>query len=331
MYIGKTLDIPFMWGFAKKNLIRTFVLSALVVGLYQLACFKFLAIPFLPIASIGTAVAFYVGFKNNQAYDRLWEARRLWGGITNTSRTMASLFISLVEDKDKQREFLYKHIAYINMLRIQLRKTIPWATSKENIHQSSVAESEEIQAFEEAMKALFLKVGKPELYEKMMKLSNQANHVLKSQFIFLKHLKDEKRIDEYEHSDLCKQLTELYTLQGGCERIKTTPLFRQYSVFSRIFVTLFNFMLPFGMLSVMKDMESIGGWTIWLTIPFTLLVSWVFYTMEQIGEYSENPFDNGVNDIPISTICRNIEIDLLEMMGEPEIPAKLEPFGLVML
>ncbi len=57
------MDIPFMWGFAKKNLIRTFVLSALVVGLYQLACFKFLAIPFLPIASIGTAVAFYVGFK----------------------------------------------------------------------------------------------------------------------------------------------------------------------------------------------------------------------------------------------------------------------------
>ena len=150
-------------------------------------------------------------------------------------------------------------------------------------------------------------------------------------FIFLKRLKNEHKIDDFEHSDLCKHIVELYGLQGGCERIKTTPLFRQYSLFSRIFVTLFNFMLPFGMLSVMEDMNKLGSWTIWLTIPFTLLVSWVFYTMEQIGEYSENPFDNGINDTPISTICRNIEIDLLEMIGETNLPPRIEPFHEVML
>ena len=47
--------------------------------------------------------------------------------------------------------------------------------------------------------------------------------------------------------------------------------------------------------------------------------------MEQIGEYSENPFDNAVNDIPITTICRNIEIDLKEMLGETELPPRLQP------
>ncbi|MBK9636120.1 MAG: hypothetical protein IPO64_17010 [Bacteroidetes bacterium] len=81
------------------------LLSSIVVAVFHFLEWEFIAIPFLPVASIGTAVAFYVGFKNNQAYDRLWEARRLWGGITNTSRTLTALFISLIDDKSKQRAF----------------------------------------------------------------------------------------------------------------------------------------------------------------------------------------------------------------------------------
>ena len=325
------MSIPFMWAFAKKNLIRTLIISVSVVALYELAGLKFLAIPFLPLASIGTAVAFYVGFKNNSAYDRLWEARKLWGGITNTSRSLTASFISLIEDKEIQQVFLMKHIAYINILRLQLRKTIPWATSQETLHQDSLADSDEINEYNIALQDLFTKYNKTEIYEKVKDVNNLASYVLRYQFAFVTKLKREGKLDEYEHSDLTRLLGELYNLQGGCERIKTTPLFRQYSVFSRIFVTLFNTLLPFGMLSVMKDLKDIGAWTIWLTIPFSLLISWVFYTMEQIGEYSENPFDNGVNDIPISSICRNIEIDILEMLGESDLPEKIQPYHDVLL
>ncbi|HOZ52643.1 MAG TPA: bestrophin family ion channel [Chitinophagaceae bacterium] len=331
MYIGKSMSIPFMWAFAKKNLIRTLIISVSVVALYDLAGLKFLAIPFLPLASIGTAVAFYVGFKNNSAYDRLWEARKLWGGITNTSRSLTASFISLIEDKEIQQVFLMKHIAYINILRLQLRKTIPWATSQETLHQDSLADSDEINEYNIALQDLFTKYNKTEIYEKVKDVNNLASYVLRYQFAFVTKLKREGKLDEYEHSDLTRLLGELYNLQGGCERIKTTPLFRQYSVFSRIFVTLFNTLLPFGMLSVMKDLKDIGDWTIWLTLPFSLLISWVFYTMEQIGEYSENPFDNGVNDIPISSICRNIEIDILEMLGESDLPEKIQPYHDVLL
>ena len=331
MFIGNKMKIPLLWVFAKQNLIRTFILSTIAVALYQVACFKFIAIPFLPIASIGTAVAFYVGFKNNQAYDRLWEARRLWGGITNTSRTLAASFMSLIDDKEIQSAFLKRHLAYINIVRLQLRKTIPWASSKGDYHQRTVAASEEINEFQTALKDLYARFDKSEFYDKMKDQNNQANHVLKYQFAELTRLKREKKLDEYEHSDLTKLLAELYNLQGGCERIKTTPLFRQYSVFSRIFVILFNALLPFGMLSVMDDLQSAGEWTIWLTVPFSMLVSWVFYTMEQIGEYSENPFDNGINDIPISSICRNIEIDILEMLGEYPLPEKIQPFKEILL
>jgi putative membrane protein len=317
-----------MWVFGKKNIIITLLLSSIVVAVFHFLEWEFIAIPFLPVASIGTAVAFYVGFKNNQAYDRLWEARRLWGGITNTSRTLTALFISLIDDKSKQRAFLNRHIAYINILRLQLRKTIPWATNRENYHQQIISASDEIKEFDIAIKELFDKLDKAEIFEKVKHRGNIANYTLKYQFEVITKLKREKIIDDYEHSDLTKLLAELYNLQGGCERIKTTPLFRQYSLFSRIFVQLFIFLLPFALLT---EMSKFGEYGIFLVIPFSVLISWVFMTMEQIGEASENPFDNGINDTPISTICRNIEIDILEMLDETNLPPKIEPFNDVLL
>ena len=188
--------------------------------------------------------------------------------------------------------------------------------------------SDEIKEFNAAIEALFEHLDKKEIFEKIKHKGNIANHILKVQFDVVTKMKREKLLDEYEHSDLTKLLGELFNLQGGCERIKTTPLFRQYSLFSRIFVQLFIFLLPFALLT---EMSKFGDYGIWLVIPFSILISWVFMTMEQIGEASENPFDNGSTDIPISTICRNIEIDILEMLGEKNLPDKIEPFNEVLL
>lgn len=239
MLINKTITLQSAWIYSRKNVIRTLLLSTTVVALYEFLNLKIIAIPFLPVASVGTAVAFYVGFKNNQAYDRLWEARRLWGGITNTSRILAASFISLINDKTLQKDFLMRHIAYINILRLQLRKTIPWATGNEDYHRQYVSESEEVKEFDIAIKELFEKMDKSDIFEKVKHKGNIASYTLKYQFEVITKLKKDKQLDEYEHSDLTKQLAELYNLQGGCERIKTTPLFRQYSLFSRIFVHLF--------------------------------------------------------------------------------------------
>ncbi|MFN0174383.1 MAG: bestrophin family protein [Saprospiraceae bacterium] len=324
MIIGKKIPFEYIWFFGKKNILRTAILSSIVVVLYQFLGLKFIAIPFLPVATIGTAVAFYVGFKNNQAYDRLWEARRLWGGITNVSRTMAASFIALIKDKEVQKDFLMRHIAYINIVRLQLRKTIPWATNNEDYHRKAISEADEIKEFDQAIVELFDHLNKRDIYERVKHKSNIANNALRHQFGVLTKLKKEKLLDEYEHSDLTKLLGELYNLQGGCERIKTTPLFRQYSLFSRIFVHLFIVLLPFALLTEMSKFSTYG---IWLVIPFSTLISWVFMTMEQIGESSENPFDNGISDTPMSAICRNIEIDILEMLDEPNLPPKIEPYN----
>ena len=327
MYTGKDFTFKLLWHFARKNLFRTMIVSTIAVILYQVLGFTFVAIPFLPVGTIGTAVAFYVGFKNNQAYDRLWEARKLWGGFTNTSRNFSAQLIALVEDKTVVKELLYRHIAYLNVLRLQLRKTIPWATSKENLHQTFRGERAELEEFDQGLKKILEENNKGEYYETLRVKNNVASGILKLQILDLTRLKREKKIDEYEHSDLVRHVNEFFNLQGGCERLKSTPLFRQYSIFSRVFVVLFIYLLPFGLL---KDLNNLADWGVWLTIPFSMLISWVFFTMEQIGEFSENPFDNSVNDTPIAAICRNIEIDIKEFLGEA-LPAKMNPVDDVLL
>ncbi|MBK9271299.1 MAG: hypothetical protein IPM48_06850 [Saprospiraceae bacterium] len=328
MYTGKVFKFELLWHFARKNLFRTMIISILAVLGYEYLDCDFISIPFLPIGTIGTAVAFYVGFKNNQAYNRLWEARVLWGGITNTSRSLACMMAAVVADKAFVKDFMLRHIAYINILRLQLRRTIPWATSKENLHQAYVGESKELEEFDAGLKKILERHHKMQYYEILQSKQNTASILLNIQIKQLKKLKNEKQIDDFEHSDLVRLIGELFNHQGGCERIKTTPLFRQYSIFSRVFVVLFIFLLPFGLL---KDLSALGPYGVWLTIPFTMLISWVFYTMEQIGEFSENPFDNAVNDIPISTICTNIERDIKEILGETELPPKPEPENSILL
>jgi ion channel-forming bestrophin family protein len=328
MYVGNRFNISVLWPFAWKNLLITLLISTAACLIFHFGEIKFIAIPFLPVGTIGTAVAFFVGFKNNQAYDRLWEARRLWGGFTNTSRSFAAAIVALVPDKTQQREILIRHIAYLNILRLQLRRHIPWATSRYDVHRRSVSEAEEFQEFDKGLKDILTANNKMQYYEFLRTANNAAGGILKVQIGELTRLKREKVLDDFEHSDLVKHINELYNLQGGCERIKTTPLFRQYSIFSRVFVKIFIVLLPFGLL---KDLNNLADWGVWLTIPFSMLISWVFFTMEQVGEYSENPFDNSINDTPITTICRNIEIDIKEMMGDTELPPKINPHDNVLL
>ncbi|MBC7544331.1 MAG: hypothetical protein H7338_16545 [Candidatus Sericytochromatia bacterium] len=328
MYVGKTFKFAVLWHFAHKNLLRTLAVSTAACSLYKVWGVTEIAIPFLPVATIGTAVAFYIGFKNNQAYDRLWEARRLWGGITNTSRSLGAMVMAFVPDLQARDELFYRHLAYVNILRLQLRRTIPWATSRENLHQSVVSEAAELGNYELAIKQLFIDYGKMDIYDRIKDRSSIASGALYAQIDTLTELKRAKTIDDFEHSDLVRKITELIDLQGGCERIKYTPLFRQYSIFSRIFVDLFIFLIPFALLT---EMSRLGSWQTWLTVPFSLLISWVFFTMEQIGEFSENPFDSALHDTPMSTICRNIEIDLLEMLGRENLPPRLHPHNNVLL
>ncbi len=93
---------------------------------------------------------------------------------------------------------------------------------------------------------------------------------------------------------------------------------RQYGAMSMVFIRIFIFLMPCGMAA---QFHSMGPWAHWLMIPFGVIVAWVYLMMELVGDYSENPFEGLGNDIPMYALCRTIEIDLREMLGEDNIPA----------
>jgi putative membrane protein len=64
---------------------------------------------------------------------------------------------------------------------------------------------------------------------------------------------------------------------------------------------------------------------IWLTIPFSVLISWIYITMETVGDSSEDPFENFINDVPMTALCKTIEIDLREMLDETDLPDGIKP------
>ena len=122
--------------------------------------------------------------------------------------------------------------------------------------------------------------------------------------------------------ELQRTLHELYDHQGKCERIKNFPYPRQFATINLYFVWIFILLTPFGML---EEFKTYGPHMIWLTVPFSTLVAWVFHTMEKIGSSTENPFESGANDVPITALTRTIEIDLRQMLGEQDVPKPLTP------
>ena len=122
--------------------------------------------------------------------------------------------------------------------------------------------------------------------------------------------------------ELQRALAAFIDAQGRCERIKNFPYPRQYATLNLIFIWLFIVLVPLALLS---EFQKLGASFIWLTIPVSTLIAWVFHSIEKIGESSENPFEGSANDIPITSLSRTIEIDLREMLREEKLPAPLTP------
>jgi|GEM_PF-6798387 putative membrane protein len=138
MYVKRRINIRIIWAFGWFNILIFTLISLFVVLLYLYVDCLWIAIPFLPVSLIGTATAFYIGLKNNSSYDRLWEARRLWGSIVNDSRAWALSVrdylqhdvhvdsLSKEEVDIIKKRLIYRHIAYVNAMRVQLRRRQTW-------------------------------------------------------------------------------------------------------------------------------------------------------------------------------------------------------------
>jgi putative membrane protein len=163
-------------------------------------------------------------------------------------------------------------------------------------------------------------------FKYIMNKSNKQTALLYLQSHHLHSLKEKGLIWEFSFLELENVLKELFTLQGKSERIKNFPYPRQFATLNHFFMWIFVLLLPLALIpqfaeighSFANSNPLISKLFIWFTVPFYVIVSWVFHTMERIGRTAENPFEGTANDVPISTIARGIEIDLRQNLGESE-------------
>jgi len=339
MYVEKNFSVISILRFSGAHLIWISMWTVFVAVLFELTHWEWLHIPWLPLSVIGTAVAFYIGFKNNQAYDRLWEARKIWGAIVNSSRAWGSAVKGFVSDQfiageiseaDLQaarKKLIYRHIGWLYALRSQLLVPTGWEHISQGSHIGRIAEKRMktygvgLLTDDVTMEQLGQYLGAEE--QRLINYKNTATQIIDQQAQDLATLRKQDLIDDFRHMELQQILYDFYEHQGKAERIKKFPLPRQYANMSLIFVGIFIFLLPLGMVA---EFHQLGEYGAWVSVPFTILVSWIFIMMELVGDYSEKPFEGLGNDIPMLSLCRTIEIDLREMLGETDLP---EPIAAV--
>ena len=280
--------------------------SILVWVIFEILGFQKIILPFSIAATLGGALAIFLGFRNNSAYGRWWEARTIWGGIVNSSRVFSRLVITFTDSHSHQANYektrsenfkktlIYKQIAWVHALRLHLRNQNNWNEIKPFLSQEDFNLVTKAQNKPNYLQKI---IGK-QIYEGM------ANGTLGG----------------FDSFQMEGQLLALANYQGSCERIKNTPLLRQYHFFILLFLYAFMFLLPFCLIG---DFHKLG--ISYMMIPLSIFISFVFGCIAKIGEVNEDPFENKITDIPLTSLCNTIERDLKETVDELNLTQKIEP------
>lgn len=267
------------------KIIVIMLLSALVL-LADLYAYK---LPHMSMAALGVfaiALSLFLGFRNNAAYDRWWEGRKLWGSIIADMRNLgrqAGLFIS---DQPVRLKLLGEAVGFVHLHRIGLRGS---------------GKFEDISSWMDA-----------ESFEKFQMARNPADAALNQMAKTLSDARSNDRITELGLFQISETINRIATSQAGCERIATTPLPFVYSLLVRRTTYLYCLLVPFALV------ESAG----WFTPLLAGIIAYVFFGLQAVTRELEHPFQNVINGLPLDTMCRIIEISVSESLGlEP--PASL--------
>jgi len=253
------------------------------------------ALPLTIAAIIGTAISLILAFRTAQAYDRWWEARNIWGAIVNDSRTYARqiLYLNTVSDDGEsnqaQRSSILRQIAWCYSLVDRLRTN-----------------------------GKFSKLNKYISEEEFNDVKDQDNI---PNALLVIHQKELRRafntglINEYQQINIDNTIQRLTDHMGKCERIKGTVFPSMYRKYTRFLIYIFLIFLSLGMVDYLGYVES----------PVIITVAMAFFLLERTGIILQDPFENRPSDIDILNISRNIERVCLQMMGETEVPDKIQP------
>lgn len=295
MIVRDELSLRRVWPQVWKRLRALLAFDVAVALSFSLLGFQWISQP-IPLAMMGAALSLFLAFRNNSAYDRWWEARTLWGGVVNNSRTLARQALTLVDEQKGEVSntgcnvaLVELQIAWVHALRCHLRRQTPFPELQSLLPAEVV---DQLRDEKNVPAALLLLMGR--VSRKLFKHG---------------------RLDSIRLTAIDSTLTELCNLQGACERIKNTPLPRQYEIFPRMLVAMYCVMLPIGLVG------ELGL----LTPVVSSLVSFIFVTLETIGRDLESPFENTVHDTPLTALSNAIEINLRQHLGQTELPTEVKP------
>lgn len=247
-------------------------------------------LPMAPLAILGSTIGIFVSFRTNQAYARWWEGRQLWGRMVNASRHFANQVLSYLPRGEGgapsglQRELVMRHVAYVHALRVALRT------------QDAAKDPE-----------LSRTIGR-ELA--LLSRSNLGQALVAVQQRALAGAAERGELDGHRLQSLDTTLAELLAVQGGCERIKKTPMPRGYSFIADRLVLFFSVLLPFALAA------DLG----WVIVPINLLLCLAFQLIGEAGRVLEDPFTMYWNGLPLSQLSTMIEVNLREELGDVELP-----------
>ncbi|WP_304063072.1 bestrophin family protein [Pedobacter glucosidilyticus] len=248
----------------------------------------------LPIAVpmiVGTVISLLLGFRSNQAYDRWWEARIIWGAIVNDSRTLARQLLSFFKDPDYsveinlfQERWIKRQMAWCYCLGQSLRDKDPDA----GLHKY--------------------------LSKRDMVFINHHDHkpnaILQLHARDLKYALERGWINSYQQVEIDNTLTKLCDAMGKCERIKKTVFPTTYGMYIHFSIYFFVLQLPFSL------MDFFGIYQ----IPVTIALAATFFLIEKMAVHLQDPFENKPTDTPVTSISKTIERNLWQMLSEREIP-----------
>jgi putative membrane protein len=253
----------------------------------------------IPFTLIGLPLAIFLGFRNNAAYDRYWEGRRRWGEIVADSQNLARQCLNLVKHNeplqlsrwldDMRIRMIYRTIAYAHALRHLLRNT------------DASAELRPLLTANE--------------WAKLDTVNNIPNYLLNQMALDLRTSLDENRIENCLAANMDNTLSSFMSAAAACERIKSTPIPFSYTLMLHRTAYLYCFLLPFGLV------DSIGFMT-----PFVVgIVAYTFFGLDTLGDEIEEPFGASPNDLALNAICRTIEINMRDALGEQHDLKPLQP------
>lgn len=329
MHIGRSYKLSDFLFWTRRKIYILVILGTIPVILYHVLNIKWLVVPWTVVSILGTATAFIVGFKNTQTYSRTRDAQAIWTNIANTSKAWAIMCRDYFQDPELVRTLVYRHFAWLTALRYQLREERVWEGADRS-HNAEYQRYYEIPERTTAFKDEMLKYIPEKELAYISGTRDNASQLLALQSQTMRTAYEGQAAMPSQFVEIQRALNNLFSQQGQCQSFKETPYPRQYSIINTIFVRIFCLLLPFGMLQEVDKLNSLAGGLmkgnmIWLVIPFSVIISWMYTSLEQVGESTENPFEGSANDVPISQICREIEIDLREILGETALPAPLKP------